>query len=246
MNNISQFLKPLNSVWPWNNVLPHVYLKTARFEPNVMSESKLAHRGITLPESLAQAAPKRRREFLAGRYCAYQALQHLTGVGSMVERHTDGAPCWPKGCVGTISHSDRWAGALVAYQANYLALGFDIEPILNPTQGAKLAAYLLTPQELGRLSHLPAAQFAFMVTLVFSLKESLFKALYPLIKKRFYFEDAELISWCSQRQTARLRLLSTLNEEWLSGQEIAGQYARIDKQIMSLIALTHPPIEPHL
>lgn len=246
MHTTAQLIKPFDNFWPWNNVLPHVYLKTVRFHPEVMNESELAHRGITLPESLTKAAPKRRREFLAGRYCAYQALQDLTGVGSIVERHTDGAPCWPKGCVGSISHSDRWAGALVAYQANYLALGFDIEPILNPTQGAKLAAYLLTPQEKSRLRHVSTAQFSFMVTLVFSLKESLFKALYLLVKKRFYFEDAELISWCSHSQTAHLRLLSTLSEEWRYGQEIAGQYCCVDRQIMSLIALPNPSSEQRL
>lgn len=240
MNNTSQFLMPLDNFWPWDTLLTDVYLSAARFNPRLVNEIELVNYGLTLPCHLTKAAPKRRGEFLAGRYCAYQALLQLTGDGAMVKRQADGAPSWPKGCVGTISHSDNWVGALVAYQTDYLALGFDIEQRLGDTQGATLAAYLLTPQERLCLSHLPAAQLAFMVTLIFSLKESLFKALYPLVNKRFYFEDAELISWCSQSKTARLRLLSTLSEEWLQGQEITGHYCCLDGHIMTLIALATP------
>lgn len=61
------------------------------------------------------------------------------------------------------------------------------------------------------------------MTLTFSLKESLFKTLYPLTLQRFYFEHAELLEW-SADGLARLRLLTDLSAEWRHGAELSGQF----------------------
>ncbi|WP_198341865.1 4'-phosphopantetheinyl transferase family protein [Oceanisphaera avium] len=139
--------------------------------------------------------------------------------------------------MGAITHSDSWAAAIVAKQAHYLGLGLDIERSLSPTDAEKLAPALLTPAELARLQELSPQQFAFMVTVSFSLKESLFKALYPLVKKHFYFEDAELMEWDIPAGSARLRLLSTLSSNWPKGRELAAQFCLYDDHIWSLVAI---------
>ncbi len=57
----------------------------------------------------------------------------------------------------------------------------------------RLAGEILTADELKRMAHVPREQVALLVTLTFSAKESLFKALYPIVQKRFYFEHAEVV-----------------------------------------------------
>ena len=76
------------------------------------------------------------------------------------------------------------------------------------------------PAELQRLDY---SQLGLGVTLTFSLKESLFKALYPLTRQRFYFEHAELLEW-SVEGYARLRLLTDLSADWQAGRELEGQF----------------------
>lgn len=57
----------------------------------------------------------------------------------------------------------------------------------------RLAGEILTPSELEAFASLGDHERAELVTRTFSLKESLFKALYPLVKQRFYFQDAEVL-----------------------------------------------------
>ena len=90
---------------------------------------------------------------------------------------------------------------------------------------------LYGPAELQRLDY---SQLGLGVTLTFSLKESLFKALYPLTRQRFYFEHAELLEW-SVEGYARLRLLTDLSADWQAGRELEGQFCVQDGYLLSLI-----------
>jgi len=82
----------------------------------------------------------------------------------------------------------------------------------------------------------PQEQIALLVTLTFSLKESLFKALYPIVQQRFYFEHAEVLEW-DENGHARLRLLTDLSSEWRNGSELDAQYCAGDGQLLSLVSI---------
>lgn len=99
----------------------------------------------------------------------------------------------------------------------------------------RLAAHILTPTELRQLLPLSLAQRARQIGLIFSLKESLFKALYPLVLRRFYFHDAELLS--CDNGNARLRLLIDLAQEWPTGSELDGQFCEFNGYLLSLVSI---------
>jgi len=86
-----------------------------------------------------------------------------------------------------------------------------------------------------RLQNLDDETRAARISLTFSLKESLFKALYPLTLTRFYFHDAELLEM--DHDSARLRLLIDLHPEWRTGAELDGQFALFDNKVLSLVAV---------
>jgi enterobactin synthetase component D len=92
---------------------------------------------------------------------------------------------------------------------------------------------ILTQAELERLDR---SQLGLAVTLTFSLKESLFKTLYPLTRRRFYFEHAEVLQW-SPEGLARLRLLIDLSPEWRHGVELEGQFCLQDGHLLSLVSV---------
>src|SRR5690606_12363090 len=118
-------------------------------------------------------------------------------------------------------------------------LGLDVEQRLPNERAMRLAEEILTPAELQRLRGHSAADWSHWVTLTFSLKESLFKALYPLVGVHFYFQDAELLDWQADG-SARLRLLTTLSAEWAAGSELDGQFCEFDGYLLSLVSVPGP------
>ena len=86
----------------------------------------------------------------------------------------------------------------------------------------RLAGEILTEEERRALQGLDEAEQARRITLTFSVKESLFKALYPLTGRRFYFQDAAL------EGEDRIRLLTTLSADWRQGETLP--YQRRDEE----------------
>ncbi|WP_349572427.1 4'-phosphopantetheinyl transferase family protein [Azotobacter salinestris] len=217
--------------WPLPLALPATALQSARFEPGLLQAADFDACGI----APVRGAAKRQAEYLAGRLCARQALQRLTGTPSVPAVGEDRAPQWPAGVVGSITHGAGWAAALVGQADTWRGLGLDTELLLPTGRAGRLAGQILTAAELSRLPDTPEAQ-AWLASLTFSLKESLFKALYPLVRRRFYFEHAELLDW-TPAGTARLRLLEGLGPDWPAGSLLDGQFVCEGERLLTLVAI---------
>lgn len=73
-----------------------------------------------------RVSERRRREFLAGRAAAAEALAHGDMPRHSVSRTDRGVPVWPPGVVGSISHSRTWAVAVVLDSGTAVCCGVDI------------------------------------------------------------------------------------------------------------------------
>lgn len=211
--------------------MPRTWMASCSFDPRHWHLDDFARCGI----QPARGAAKRQCEFLAGRLCAREALQQLCGERSVPAVGADGAPHWPAGVVGSITHGGNRAVAVVAPAGQYAGLGLDIEKWLPAPRAERLCAEILTAEELQRGTD-RKTELAWLTTLTFSIKESLFKALYPLVRRRFYFHDAELLDWDASGR-ARLRLLIDLADDWPAGSLIEGQFSESQDHLLSLIAL---------
>jgi enterobactin synthetase component D len=140
---------------------------------------------------IAYAVQKRKNEFSSGRYCAKQALRKLLlhrftiPVGPMRE------PIWPNGVSGSISHDDGYALAVVAAARDIPMLGVDI------TSGQRLDETLIgmicSEAEIHRIGKLTLQdEGCDPYKLIFSLKESIYKCLFPLVKRVFDFRDVSV------------------------------------------------------
>ncbi len=223
---------PLSEHWPLPRALPGVHLLSTRFDPELLDPEDFDRWGLPA----MAAVSKRQTEFLAGRICAYEALRRVTGVPGIPAVGEDRSPCWPPGVVGSITHGAGWAAVVAARSDHWRGLGLDVEKLLPVSRADRLAAEILTPRELEGYAALTDAQRALRVTLTFSIKESLFKALYPLVKIRFYFQEAELIHHDADGH-ARLRLLTDLSNEWQTGAELDGQFVQFDEYLLSLVSI---------
>ncbi|MCF5230938.1 4'-phosphopantetheinyl transferase superfamily protein [Pseudomonas edaphica] len=227
---------PLDAHWPLPIPLPGTVFLSTRFDPALLLADDFQRSAVPPPASIQRSVAKRQAEFLAGRLCARAALQQLDQLDCVPAIGDDRAPVWPGHISGSITHSTGHAAAIVGHKAQWRGLGMDLENLLSRERAERLAGEILTADELQRMSLGPREQNALLVTLTFSVKESLFKALYPIVHKRFYFEHAEVLEW-SQAGHVRLRLLTELSAEWCYGTELEGQFAVEGEQLLSLVAV---------
>lgn len=142
---------------------------------------------IELAPQLRRAAPKRRAEYFAGRVCATLATKHLTGQFQQISFQEDRSPLWPERIVGSISHTNNHAVALVANHPHYSLLGIDVEEIVNCQDAALIGRAVGSSTEY--LQKAPGMTDSEFATLVFSAKEAFYKAVYPLVRQLFDFRD---------------------------------------------------------
>lgn len=227
---------PLEAHWPLPVALPGTVFLSTRFDPALLDAGDFQRSAVPPPASIQRSVAKRQAEFLAGRLCAREALQRLDNLNCIPAIGEDRAPVWPGHISGSITHSTGHAAAIVGHKAQWRGLGMDLENMLTLERAERLAGEILTANELQRMATIPRELHGLLVTLTFSIKESLFKALYPIVQKRFYFEHAELLEW-SQAGHVRLRLLTDLSEEWGDGKELEGQFGVEGEQLLSLVAI---------
>jgi 4'-phosphopantetheinyl transferase EntD len=148
--------------------------------------------------AIVNAVPQRRRMFTAGRACARRALSELgtSKLGTApiaIARDRHGAPCWPAGIVGSITHCAGYTAAAVAHAGTWRCLGIDAEPH-GPLPRGGVLARIASSQEQQRLEDLAAEHPAVCWDrLLFSAKESVYKAVYPLMGERLAFKDVSIV-----------------------------------------------------
>ena len=76
---------------------------------------------------LKGVSENRQWEFTAGRLCAVQAIRGLGGSETEIPVGERGEPIWPKGFVGSITHTQGYAAAAVALRSEVITVGIDAE-----------------------------------------------------------------------------------------------------------------------
>lgn len=141
-------------------------------------------------ECVLHAPPARQEEFATGRWCARKLLKKMGRENHTLLKGDEGDVSWPPGVCGSVSHTRGAWCALAALTRDYRSLGIDIEAMdrkISP--GAQ--SFILNPDEEVWLSALPERR-DFFVKLLFCAKESIFKLLFPLVRKKFYFRAVSL------------------------------------------------------
>lgn len=197
-------------------------------------DDSFSEAGFALPNHLARAVPKRRAEYLAGRVLARQLLAPLGFADFTLARGEDRAPQWPPGIAGALSHNSHTALCAVHRESGLGGVGLDVETLLSDERAEELWSAIVSPAEREALlgETLP---FNALLTLTFSAKESLFKALYPQVRCYFDFLDARMTAVDVQRQTFVLELLKTLTPHYAAGRRFSGHFWREGDDVTTFI-----------
>ncbi len=149
--------------------------------------------GQLFPEELAyirRAVPVRRAEFGTARVYARRALAELGVAPVPLVPQSDRAPSWPRGYVGSISHTRDRCAVVVAREDIVRSIGLDIESA-RPLE-RDLEPTILTPRELAFLRAQPSGRRDALLMLFFSAKEAYYKCQYPLTKTFLDHLDVEI------------------------------------------------------
>jgi 4'-phosphopantetheinyl transferase EntD len=151
--------------------------------------------GVLFPEEeqiIAHAVQARRREYATVRSCAraclarlgYQPVPILPGVG--------GAPSWPAGLQGSMTHCAGYAAAAVSHHRRILAIAIDAEPDAALPDG--ILDLIATTAEQDHLAAIqPQPDSPNWDRLLFSAKESVYKAWFPLVGEWLDHQEAEIL-----------------------------------------------------
>ncbi|GAA2157659.1 4'-phosphopantetheinyl transferase superfamily protein [Kitasatospora kazusensis] len=168
---------------------------------------------------VAQAVEGRRREFGTVRHCARAALGELGFAPAPLLPGERGAPRWPDGVVGSMTHCRGYRAAAVARDADVVTIGLDAEPD-EPLPSEGVAELIVLPEERVMLRRLAAQQPGICWDrLLFSAKESVYKAWFPLTGCWLDFTEATIrIDPVARSFTARLLVPGPL----VAGSRMAG------------------------
>jgi Phosphopantetheinyl transferase component of siderophore synthetase len=140
-----------------------------------------------------RAVQKRKIDFALGRAAAREALRALSHTPVPILRGSRGEPIWPPGVVGSITHSCGVAVALAGKTSEYLTIGIDLESATSSLSLRSMKT-ICVEEEAEWVLASGATEANIRLIRLFSAKEAIFKALYPLVRTELMFKDA-LLRW---------------------------------------------------
>jgi 4'-phosphopantetheinyl transferase EntD len=192
--------------------------------------------GIRLPpQMVSEAVLKRKCEFAAGRYCAFEALQSL-GISIPIDIPVgpNREPVWPANTIGSISHCQGIAVAVAAHRSDVTYLGVDIEPLISPEICDQIWHCVVCEKE-SKFSKGFSSRETFL-TVVFSAKEALYKALFPIIKQVVGFDAVKVSGLEVKKQIMSLSLNFSFDDSLTFGQTFLVHYqAYSDQTILTFL-----------
>ncbi|MFC3394228.1 4'-phosphopantetheinyl transferase family protein [Brenneria rubrifaciens] len=194
------------------------------FHLSAYSDALFSQAGIPFCDVLERSVPKRRAEYLAGRCLAMQVLRKLGYADFILNVGEDRSPVWPDNVAGSLSHN-RDSVLCAAHLCNGAlpCVGVDIEAYISDERAYSLWPGIIDDEEYQWFQEREET-FCCLLTLSFSAKESLFKALYPQIKRYFDFLDARMVALDCAKQVFELELLTDLTPQFYAGRRFKGTY----------------------
>jgi 4'-phosphopantetheinyl transferase EntD len=201
--------------------------------------------GVALfPEEEAHvrdAVPKRRAEFASVRWCARTAMAELGLPPAPVVPGRRGAPTWRPELTGSMTHCAGYRAAALARREDFASVGIDAEPDLPLPEGI-LEEISLGPERRQVAALLAGHPGLAWDRLLFSAKESVFKAWYPVTGLELGFHQA-LVTFDPAGRGFTARLLTGAGGA-SAPRAFTGRFAAEDGILATAIAHTTHALVP--
>ncbi len=213
---------------------PSVLMGSATFSQSVYEDKLFSTFGVTRPESLNKAVVKRKSEFLAGRVLSGLVLRELgvTETEILIGKHRN--PLWPEGVLGSISHASNTVLAAVALGGTISAIGIDVEEVISLETARNIHQSIVNDEELALMGQ-EDLSFGYALTIVFSAKESFFKAAYPSVGEYFDFDALRLVNLDLGSQSFTFRVARNLSPDFIENQMVYGHFSDLSSLVVTHI-----------
>lgn len=189
------------------------------FDPTVFDPEDFGRHRIDRPVPVERSVTSRQAEFLHGRLAARAGLAALNRGTEQVGIGDHREPLWPDGVVGSISHTRTVAAAAVLRRDRCACVGIDLAELVSDALEPSLLRLALNQQETALLREGQSRDaFRSALTVAFSAKESLFKALFPAVGRYFGFDAAIVTAFAPEERAIRLALTASLAPGLAAGQ----------------------------
>ena len=186
---------------------------------------------------LAQAE-SRKVQFLMGREVAHSALSKFGFVDFPILHDEKRVPIWPNNIVGSITHTNQFAASMIGWEKDWLGIGIDAESIHRKIE-LKLQASICGVEEREWMSSFSEEEQKKYLRIIFSIKESIYKSIYPIGRVFFYFHDAQVFL-TPQNQSFHFILLKDCGNIFSTGFQGTGKYYIQNEILLSALCLPRP------
>jgi 4'-phosphopantetheinyl transferase EntD len=145
-------------------------------------------------DAIAHAVERRRIEFSTGRWCAREALKHSGVEPQPILVGPRGAPVWPKGTCGSITHAGSLCAAVAASTDEVEGLGIDVVELREAAAALVSTApiFALDSEVAAARSVLAANDDALPLAVLFSAKETAIKAMTESLDRYVEFTEVTI------------------------------------------------------
>ncbi len=164
-----------------------------------------------------RACRRKQIEFASGRAAARFALKQIGFANAFpILRGQKGEPLWPEGIAGSITHCYPWSVAVAIKSPNLFTLGVDLET-RERMKGTDISELVCGNTELDWVRGGDSQE---RLTMIFSAKEAVYKAFYPLCRRYIDFKDVEL-TWVPAQSCFHGKFLAPFGPNLPRGQVCA-------------------------
>lgn len=188
----------------------------------------------------------RRTSYHWGRTLARRAMTDLGHSAAPIPAGLAGEPVWPTALVGSITHCASYCAAVVAEQVTWLSVGVDAE-VIAPV-GLEVIEQIASPRERAWIAASEDSNQAAIA--LFSAKEAVYKAWFPLMRSWLAFDDVSLVFddptsiLREETKVSTRRLVATLSSpiraEAIHIPELVGHVVYDSTLVITLVALPRP------
>lgn len=188
---------------------------------------------------VARAVRQRRLEYATVRSCARACLSKLGYAPTPLLPGVDGAPTWPAGASGSMTHCAGYCAAAVAPAQLFSAIGIDAEP--DEPLPEDVLEVVSTPWERTRLAGLGSGGGApSWDRLLFSAKEALYKAWSSLVGNWLDHQEAQIVLRPDEATFTALLSREDLVVDGMPLVRLEGRYARANGLLVTALWVTAP------
>ena len=173
----------------------------------------------------------RKEHYRSGRICAGEVLSKLGSRGQPVLRDPQTRePLWPEGISGAITHSGKWAAAAAGKTSDVSGIGIDLEDLERQVD-SRISRHVCIPEEQKWLQECGEDFLEQNLKIIFSAKESIFKAFFPFTRTYLHFHDARILMKQTFFQKSKSDSLSE-NEKISNPAKFEFEYLMLNEKVI--------------